>query len=241
MATDPCGSVTNLIGVLKSPGGGPASIDDAASELWARVSARLEALARKKMRSRPGMADEEDLALSAFHHFCREARAGKCEWVDDRNALWRLFVRITARKVSRFYRYMQQQRRDYRRMTNETDLPTADGDSQYAGSPLANIGGDALGPLEVAIVDDLLSKLLAALDDDMLLAVAQKKLEGYTNREIASALGVSGKSIERKMKIISNTWVRCGEGEAEEIEIGTGAGAGAAGGPAGGGPDGHGL
>jgi DNA-directed RNA polymerase specialized sigma24 family protein len=90
-------------------------------------------------------------------------------------------------------------------------------------------------------VDDLLSKLLAALDDDMLLAVAQKKLEGYTNREIASALGVSGKSIERKMKIISNTWVRCGEGEAEEIEIGTGAGAGAAGGPAGGGPDGHGL
>ncbi|MFO0949817.1 MAG: ECF-type sigma factor [Isosphaeraceae bacterium] len=108
MAMESSGSVSGLIDRLKASGE-PASVDEATQELWRRVSARLVALARRKMKSRVGLADEEDLALSTFHHVYREMRAGKHEWVDDRNDLWRLFMTITAEKVSKLYRDMSRQ------------------------------------------------------------------------------------------------------------------------------------
>ena len=65
MQTETHGSVSILIGVITSPVGS-GSTDAAMLELWSRVSARLVALARSKMKSRVGSADEEDLALCSF-------------------------------------------------------------------------------------------------------------------------------------------------------------------------------
>ena len=209
MQTETHGSVSILIGVITSPVGS-GSTDAAMIELWSRVSDRLVALARSKMKSRVGSADEEDLALGAYYDFCREARAGKFEWVDSRDALWRLFMRITARKVARLYRYEGQKVRDHRRTINETDFTRADSDgadSQCTGGPLANAAANTLDPVEVLMVDDSLRGLLAALDDKTLVAVALRRLEGWTNKEIAAELKVCEKTIDRKMAIIRKTWI----------------------------------
>jgi hypothetical protein len=46
----------------------------AAQYLWERYNQRLVALARSKLRNRPwGVADEEDVALSALENFCPDS------------------------------------------------------------------------------------------------------------------------------------------------------------------------
>jgi hypothetical protein len=68
----PAGSVTHRIVRLKA--GGPA----AAEPLGLRCYHRLVGLARSKLYRRPRRAaDEEDVALSAFHSFCRGAEQGR--------------------------------------------------------------------------------------------------------------------------------------------------------------------
>src|ERR1043165_1882401 len=85
------GSITRWIGQLKA--GDPV----AAQLLWERYFRRLVGLARKKLDGAPRrMADEEDVALSAFDSFCRGAEHGRFPRLEDRDDLWRLLVVITA-------------------------------------------------------------------------------------------------------------------------------------------------
>src|SRR6516225_3478590 len=88
-------SITRWIGPLK------AGDADAAQKLWEAYYARLVGLARKKLRGvRRRVADEEDMALSAFDSFCRGAQRGKFPLLRDRHNLWPLLVRITVRKAA---------------------------------------------------------------------------------------------------------------------------------------------
>src|SRR5437763_2374012 len=76
--------------------------DEAAVQgLWERYFRRLVGLARKKLADTPRQAaDEEDVALSAFDSFCRNAERGLFPQLLDRDSLWRLLVVITARKAA---------------------------------------------------------------------------------------------------------------------------------------------
>src|SRR4051794_25398994 len=94
MSTEPQGSVSHWIGALKI---GDA---EAAQRLWERYFNELVRLARAKFGAiRCGEADEEDIALSAFHSLCQGAARGRFPRLDDRHDLWRLLVTITARKA----------------------------------------------------------------------------------------------------------------------------------------------
>src|SRR6185436_2726764 len=69
-------------------------------KLWERYYQRLVRLARGKLGSRPRrVADEEDVALSAFDSFCKGATDGRFPELNDRDNLWRILVTITARKA----------------------------------------------------------------------------------------------------------------------------------------------
>src|SRR6476620_3150858 len=76
--------------------------EHAVEELWERYQCRQMGLARKLLRDAPlGAADEEDVALSAFHSFCSRAADGKFPQLDDRDDLWKILATITIRKASR--------------------------------------------------------------------------------------------------------------------------------------------
>jgi hypothetical protein len=65
-------SVTHWLGLLQ------AGDSDAARPLWQRYFPLLVGHARAALRGRPrGVADEEDVALSAFDSFCRSAERGR--------------------------------------------------------------------------------------------------------------------------------------------------------------------
>ena len=90
----PHNSVTHWLGQLKA--GDPA----AAGPLWERYFPKLVELARARLAGFPRRAaDEEDVALSAFDSFCRDAAAGRLPRLDDRDDLWRVLLLITSQKA----------------------------------------------------------------------------------------------------------------------------------------------
>jgi DNA-directed RNA polymerase specialized sigma24 family protein len=60
-------------------------------------------------------------------------------------------------------------------------------------------------PEEAAILAEECGRLLALLDDD-LRRVALWKMEGFSNAEIATRLGRSESTVERKLKLIRTCW-----------------------------------
>src|SRR6516165_4182356 len=114
---DTGGSVTRWISALKQ--GDQA----AASGLWESYFRRLVGLARARLRDAPRrIADEEDVALSAFDSFCRGAQAGRFPRLDDRNDLWQVLVVITVRKAIDLRKYEGRPSRNSGRVESLTEL-----------------------------------------------------------------------------------------------------------------------
>jgi RNA polymerase sigma factor (sigma-70 family) len=172
----------------------------AAERLWEIYYRRLVGLARRRLQGQArAAADEEDVALSAFASFCRNAKRNHFPRLDDRDDLWQLLVLLTARKASRLIRHERALKR---------------GGAVRRASPLDEDGADVLAevigreptPEFAAQVADECRRLLEKLGDDELRAVALAKMEGYTNAEIAARLDVSVRTVGRSLAIIRKLW-----------------------------------
>jgi DNA-directed RNA polymerase specialized sigma24 family protein len=182
------GSVPRWLGQLRA--GDPA----AAQQLWERYFRRLVGLARKRLRGAPRrVADEEDVALSAFDSFCRNAEAGRFPHLLDRDGLWRLLMVITVRKAAHLVRDENRQKRG--------------GGPPAPPAPSAEMGLEQIlsrepAPEFAAEVADEWQRLVALLGDSELEAVALLRMQGYTVEEIAHQLGYAPRSIKRKLRVI---------------------------------------
>src|SRR5580704_13752091 len=97
--------------------GDPAAIE----RLWGDYFKRLVGLARTFLpKNARRAADEEDVALSAFHSLCKGAADGRFSKLDDRDDLWKLLVVITLRKARRAVRRGQSQKRGGGRVKGES-------------------------------------------------------------------------------------------------------------------------
>jgi DNA-directed RNA polymerase specialized sigma24 family protein len=187
-------SVTRWISGLKQ------GDQSAAQSLWEAYFRRLVGLAHARLRDAPRrMADEEDVALSAFDSFCRGVRAGRFPRLDDRDDLWQILVTITVRKAIDLRKYEGRQSRGMGRVQSLSDL------NQQG---LEAIGGDEPTTQVAAQLAEEYQRLMEKLGDSTLQSVATWKLEGYTNDEIASRLGCVTKTVERKLARIRSKWAR---------------------------------
>jgi DNA-directed RNA polymerase specialized sigma24 family protein len=185
-------SVTRLIGMLKQG-------DRVASQqLWEAYFGRLVGLARARLRNTAlRVADEEDVALSAFDSFVRRAERGQFPRLDDRDDLWQLLYVLTVRKAINLVHHQRRKTRGGGRVLSLQDL-------------------EALGAVEILSTDpspelaaqmtEECQRLLAGLGDDTLRSVALWKMEGYTNIEIAARLGCVEQTVERKLRAVRQTW-----------------------------------
>jgi DNA-directed RNA polymerase specialized sigma24 family protein len=164
---------------------------------------RLVALARKKLRAGPRrVADEEDVALSAFQSFCDGARAGRFPQLADRQDLWKILVVIAARKAAR----QQESQRRAKRGSGQVR-----GDSlalESNGEPviLAAAAPPELQPEFACQVAEEFEQLLAQLTEPGWRDVALLKLEGWNNVEIAEQLACSLRTVERRLEAIREIW-----------------------------------
>jgi DNA-directed RNA polymerase specialized sigma24 family protein len=190
------GSVTRWIDQL--PLGDAAAV----RVMWERYFRRLVGLARKKLGATPrAMADEEDVALSAFDSFCRNAEAGRFPDLADREGLWRVLVVITARKASHL-------RRDQTRLKRGGPRSADAEEGEEGDWRLEEIISREPDPETAALVADEHRRLLAALGEDELRLVAQRRMEGDSVEEIATRLGYATRSIKRKLQLIREIWER---------------------------------
>src|SRR5262245_32614086 len=191
---DTGGSVTRWISELKR--GDKA----AATGLWGSYFRRLMSLARARLRDAPRlMADEEDVALSAFDSFCRRAQAGQFRSLHDRDDLWQILALITVRKAIDLRNYEGRKSRGQGRVRSLNEL-TREG--------IEMIGGEEPKPELAAQFAEEFRRLIDQLEDHNLRRVATLKLEGYTNDEIAARLGCVTSTVERKLARIRGQWAR---------------------------------
>jgi DNA-directed RNA polymerase specialized sigma24 family protein len=198
MADD--GSVTRWFGQLQA--GDPA----AAQQLWERYFRRLVGLARLKLRDTPRQADdEEDVALSAFDSFCRNAERGRFPQLSDRDNLWRLLVVITVRKAQHLVRDGTRHKRGGK--VSPAPEPADDSDEQ----PILEqaLSREPTPELAAQMAEEY-RDLLRRLGDSELEAIALLRMEGYCVDEIAQKLGYVARSIKRKLQLIRSLWEKDG-------------------------------
>jgi RNA polymerase sigma factor (sigma-70 family) len=178
----------------------------AAEQLWQQYFARLVHFARHKLEGLPRRAaDEEDVALSALHSFCRGVAAGRFERVEDREDLWKLLVTITGRKACAQRRRHFAQKRGGGLVRGESALlRLADDQAEPVG--IGDVLGREPSPELASLFADQCRALLDALGDESLRQVALYALEGYTTQEIAQRLGCVQRTVERKLHRIKSCW-----------------------------------
>jgi DNA-directed RNA polymerase specialized sigma24 family protein len=170
---------------------------DAVRPLWDRYFHRLVGLARKRLGHAPRRAaDEEDVALSAFDSFCRNAERGRFPDLTDRESLWRLLAAFTVRKATRHVR-------------DAARLKRGGGSLAEGGSdPLEEVFGGEPDPALAAEVAEECERLLGALGDADLKRVAVLRMDGHSVEEVAERIGCAPRSVKRKLQLIRSIWER---------------------------------
>jgi DNA-directed RNA polymerase specialized sigma24 family protein len=174
----------------------------AAQPLWEAYFRRLVGLAHSRLQGMPTAADgPEDVALSAFASFCRGVELGRFPRLDDRHDLWQVLVMLTVRKAIDVRERETAEKRGGGRVQHASGLPGAD-----EGDALDNVVGQEPDPELAYQVAEKCRRLLGLLRDDQLRSIAVRKMEGYTNEEIAAAIGRKVGTVERKLQLIRRTW-----------------------------------
>ena len=183
------GSITKCLRALEQ------GSDDAGYQLWNHYYHRMVVLARHRLGHAPGrIADEEDVAISAFDSFCGGLQQGRFPDMHDRNDLWSMLIVITLRKAIDQIQYDCRQKRG-----GGISRPINDGavfQELLSREPL---------PETIVVMKEECDRLLALLDDD-LRQLVQVKLAGYNNTECAEKLGCARVTVQRMLKLIRQIW-----------------------------------
>ena len=193
-----CHSITKLLQDLKD------GHSDASKQLWDRFIHRLISAAHKRLQNIPRRAaDEEDVALSAFDAFFRGVEEGRFQRLENRDDLWQVLAMLVERKAIAVLRRELADKRGGGLNRGESAFDKMLQDSS------ADAGIDQIAdrnPLAVEGFTQEVRELLEALDDELLEKLAMRKLEGYTNRQIAEQLDISLRAVERKLQLIRTKW-----------------------------------
>jgi DNA-directed RNA polymerase specialized sigma24 family protein len=153
-------------------------------------------LARDKLRFTSRAAvDQEDVALSAFKSFCAAVKKGRFPRLNDRDDLWQVLFLLTKRKAIDHIEYENAKMRDQ----SKTEPLAPDGSSD------ADLAGREPDPAFVADMAERCRRLLHRLPEDLRL-LAERKMEGYTNEEVAAQHHCSLATVERRLKLIRREW-----------------------------------
>ena len=165
---------------------------DAEAVLYSHFFPRLVALARERFDAdRDPVAGADATAQSVFQLLSRGAQRGRFNNITDRDDLWRILVVATRRKVIDQTRRRQSLKRGGG--TNHVSLHDV-------------VAESATNPDSVVAMEEQMQVLMQGLRDDVLRSIAADRLAGFTNDEIAERLGVSTRTVERKLALIRDDW-----------------------------------
>jgi RNA polymerase sigma factor (sigma-70 family) len=166
---------------------------EALERIWKHYSGAMLNAARKRLSPMVRrVADEEDVAHSAFRSFCTLIGRGKVQ-VPDRESLWALLMTMTVRKAMKLSRHAQADKRDVRRQIDLEEI-------------IARIPSHEPTPEFVASFQEEFDRLMEILDSAGLQDIAKYQLSGWTTREIAFQMNITEASVLRKLHRIKALW-----------------------------------
>ncbi len=133
--------------------------------------------------------------LSVFDSFYTAAEKGRFPDLSDRDDLWRLLLRMAARKVVDKRRHDLRQRRGGNVRLHSLDHASDD-------ERVIEAIGDEPSPEMVLMMQESVEQLFSHLGVGQLRDLAGAKLEGYTNAELAQRFSCSERTIERRLHLI---------------------------------------
>ena len=171
----------------------------AAKQIWTRFFDQLVNVARRELQSsNRRVADEEDVASIVLASLCSQAEKGQLPDILNRDDLWRMLLVRLRNEVVDHVRGVTRAKRGSGKVR---------GDSVWEqSSGLDGLDGLEPTPQLLMEMEEELHLLLSKLPNAMMRTLANLKMQGYTNLEIANQLGVSERTIERKLRIIRDCW-----------------------------------
>jgi RNA polymerase sigma factor (sigma-70 family) len=180
---------------------------DAAHQLWDRFFANLCMVARGHLPRATKIADEEDIALSAFASVCKRLQRGDYPDLRQRDDFWRLLVTVTERKAFGLLRSEQRHKRGGGKLRGESVFGGLDQSSPPGIDAIASAEPTPLFVVEMA---ETVRRMFAALDEQS-QRIVLLRLEGERNEDIAQMLGRSVATVERKLKKVRTIWTNLDE------------------------------
>lgn len=195
--SDDEGSITRVIRKMQKGDNNDANV------LWERFYPRLKAMMRERLSLRAsGMSDEEDVALESLAELFRGLANGQFSELDNRDSFWKLLVTVASRNVMDEYNRERRLKRGGGKVMNVTSL-SRDEDTTLLFDKLAS---GQMAPDMQLMVAERCTELLEMLPSDEMRAIAIRRTTGSTNQEIADALGMSLRSVERRLETIREYW-----------------------------------
>ena len=171
----------------------------AANRIWQHYFDRLVRCVRGRLYGQNrAVSDEEDIVLSVFDSFYNAAENGRFPDLSDRDDLWRLLLRMAARKVVDKRRHDLRQRRGGHARLHSLDHASDD-------ENVIEAIGDEPSPEMVLMMQESVEQLFSYLGVGQLTDLVGAKLEGYSNAELAQRFGCSERTIERRLHLIRET------------------------------------
>jgi DNA-directed RNA polymerase specialized sigma24 family protein len=197
------GSVTRHIADLEN--GDTDKVSQAQEVLCRQYFVRLIGFAKLKLGDAPrGVADEEDVATAALQSFFAGVANGQFPGLHDRDDLWALLAKIAAHKALDQLRYLLAERRGGGNVRGDSAIAWP---SDCSVDEWASLIETELQPDFPALMNEECDRLMAALPNDQLRLIARRRLEGYTNAEIATELKVVERTVERRLQLIRSVWI----------------------------------
>jgi hypothetical protein len=172
--------------------------------LWSLYYERLKDVVRGRVHSikRP-VANESEIALSAFHSLVQYLRAKDQPELPNQNEIWYLLKRIAFRKASRTKKHLLAKRRGGECVT----FPGAGLDNQLTSHNGSSSNNKTAIPVAAEIeAEDWFNALIKKLPDEKHRNLIYLKLEGYTFCEIAEILQMSTRTARRIAAKIQANW-----------------------------------
>lgn len=190
------GSVSVWIAGLRS--GDAAAFES----IWRRYAQMLAADVERRLPARTAAYNGDDVAQSVFTAIWTAAESGRLQDFHSRDQLWWLLTAIAKRKANSRLRGDYAQKRGGGRVKNESPLA----ELSRADFAMDRLIGESPDPAFMAEMQEQYAQLMARLGDDLLVKIAHARLAGYDVGEISVRVGVSHRTVERKLRLIRGRW-----------------------------------